>query len=95
MIKRIVKLVIKAEHTEDFIQLFQESKEHIAARKGCHSVELLQDNADGRIFFTYSLWEDEDSLNAYRKSALFGDIWPRTKALFDDRPEAWSVNSIA
>lgn len=95
MIKRIVKLVIKAEHTEDFIQLFQESKEHIAAQKGCLSVELLQNNVDDRIFFTYSLWEDEGSLNAYRKSALFGDIWPRTKALFDDRPEAWSVNSIA
>ena len=39
-------------------------------------------------FFTFSHWESEADLNAYRESALFGEVWPKTKALFYDKPQA-------
>jgi len=91
MIKRIVKLTIKTEHLADFFDIFESSKVHIAAQPGCQHVEMLQDVNDPRLCFTYSLWDNQDSLDAYRKSALFGKVWPQTKALFDSKPEAWSL----
>jgi len=91
MIKRIVKLTIKEEFLNTFFEIFESSKEHILAQPGCQHVEMLQDASDSRLCFTYSLWDDQASLDAYRGSELFGKVWPRTKALFDDKPEAWSL----
>jgi (4S)-4-hydroxy-5-phosphonooxypentane-2,3-dione isomerase len=34
-------------------------------------------------------------LNAYRESELFKFIWPRTKALFNAKPEAWTLHGIS
>jgi heme-degrading monooxygenase HmoA len=46
------------------------------------------------VLFTYSLWESEADLNAYRHSELFEDTWKHTKALFADKPAAWSVDTV-
>ena len=91
MIKRIVKLTIKKEHINSFKTIFEQSKDHIAAQPGCYHVEMLQDTADPRHCFTYSIWKDQESLDLYRKSDLFGEVWPKTKLLFDEKPEAWSL----
>jgi len=93
MIKRIVKLTIKEEHISEFFKIFEDSKKKIAAQPGCHYVEMLQDENDPRLCFTYSMWDDQESLDAYRKSVLFGGVWPATKALFDGKPEAWSLTT--
>jgi heme-degrading monooxygenase HmoA len=94
MIKRIVKLSFREDETENFIQIFQDSKDKIRARKGCLYLELLRGKRDSNIFFTYSFWESEDDLNAYRHSDLFKTTWAKTKALFSAKPEAWSVDSL-
>ncbi len=91
MIKRIVKLTFQQDKTEDFLKIFESSKNKIANFEGCHHLELWREKKEGNIFFTYSFWENEAALNEYRKSELFGKIWPKTKALFSDKPEAWSV----
>lgn len=93
MIKRIVKLTIKEEYISEFFKIFEDSKEKIAAQPGCHYVEMLQDSKDPRLCFTYSVWDNQESLDAYRKSELFGGVWPATKTLFDGKPEAWSLIS--
>ena len=54
-------------------------------------LELWQDSANPAIFFTYSHWESEAHLNHYRFSEFFKDTWGKTKALFADKPQAWSV----
>ena len=36
----------------------------------------------------------ENDLENYRKSALFDKVWTFTKKLFNDKPEAWSVNKL-
>ncbi len=41
--------------------------------------------------FTYSYWESEAHLNTYRHSDLFRETWAKTKVLFADKPEAWSI----
>jgi quinol monooxygenase YgiN len=95
MIKRIVKLTFQADKIDDFKEIFEQSKNAIRKREGCHHVELLQDIAQPHVFFTLSYWENEAALNAYRDSKLFETTWAKTKALFSDKPVAWSVNVIS
>lgn len=94
MIIRIVKLSFHTEHISSFKTIFEESKQKILARKGCHRVEMLQDVTKKNIFFTYSWWDSEEDLNAYRQSILFEGVWNKTKILFNDKPEAWSTEKI-
>ncbi len=91
MIKRIVKIELKSDKIADFQAIFKESKHNILEREGCFSVELLRCGDPDNIFFTFSVWESEEALNAYRKSELFGKVWPKTKACFDKPAEAWST----
>ena len=94
MIKRIVKLTFRPEHIEEFKAIFAASKSKIKAFEGCQHVELLQATADETIFFTLSLWEADAALENYRRSPLFATTWSKTKRLFADRPEAWSVELV-
>lgn len=92
MLLRIVKMEFRPEETERFLTIFHESAPLIRAFPGCHHLELLQDRLHSHILFTYSYWESDDALNAYRHSELFARTWEKTKALFGGKPEAWSVD---
>lgn len=94
MIKRIVKMSFQTDKVEDFKAIFKENWKLIAGFKGCSHVELLQDKIHPNIFFTYSVWENENDLNAYRDSELFEKVWGKTKILFNEKPQAWSVNEL-
>jgi len=91
MIVRIVQMTFKPELTEKFVALFEERKSRIRGFEGCQHLELWQDTANPYTFFTYSIWESEKHLNHYRFSEFFKDTWQQTKALFDEKPQAWSV----
>lgn len=88
---RIVKMTFRREAIEEFKLLFKGNKERIRAAEGCLHLELWQDKNDPRIFMTYSHWEDSRFLETYKSSDVFGDVWPKTKALFEEKPEAWSL----
>lgn len=91
MFVRIVKMTFKTENIADFEGLFEQNKDKIRAFEGCHFLELYQDLNQEDIFFTYSYWEAPNFLEAYRKSELFQEVWSKTKLLFSEKPEAWSV----
>lgn len=91
MITRIVKMTFRPEACEDFLLIFNESKKLIRGFEGCSELKLLR---AGNIFFTYSTWADEQHLNNYRHSELFENTWRRTKALFADKPEAWTTTLL-
>ena len=94
MIKRIVKMSFRQEEVENFKLIFKNNWSFIKGFEGCSHVELLQDENDRSVFFTYSLWESESHLNNYRKSDLFAKVWGATKLLFNEKPQAWSLNQI-
>lgn len=94
MITRIVKLSFEQNKVNEFLTVFESSKHKIKEMKGCNSLELLNDVNSPNIFFTYSKWNSEQDLNNYRDSELFKMVWAKTKILFNDKPMAWSVNSI-
>ena len=93
MLIRIVKMSFHEEHIPAFLENFYLNKEKIKNSEGNMFLELYQDKDNPCIFFTYSHWETENDLNNYRKSALFGEVWKFTKTLFNDKPEAWSLNN--
>ncbi len=95
MIIRIVKLSINKKFRNDFIELFNNNKSLILSFEGCECVQLLKDNKDQEIFFTYSHWKNIESLENYRNSSTFKSIWKKTKTYFCNKPEAWSLNQLS
>ena len=93
MITRIVKLEFQADKTQHFLDFFDTIKHVVNEFPGCYGMKLYQDIDQPHIIMTYSHWDHLDSLNAYRDSEQFGQIWPRIKPWFSAKPEAWSVNA--
>jgi hypothetical protein len=77
----------------EFMEVFESSKEKIRAFEGCAYLELFRDTANPSIFFTHSRWISENRLEAYRQSELFRITWAKTKILFAEKAEAWSLQS--
>ncbi len=92
MFVRIVKMGFHEENVAAFLDIFESKKEKIRSNNGCQLLELYRDKKDPTIFFTYSYWETEQDLENYRNSDLFKVVWAKTKALFNIKPEAWSVD---
>ena len=94
MFVRIVKMSFAEENIPAFLENFKLMKDRIRNAPGNRFLELYQDKNNKCIFFTYSYWETEDDLENYRKSDLFTEVWDFTKKLFNDKPEAWSVDKL-
>jgi heme-degrading monooxygenase HmoA len=77
-----------------FLENFEIVKDKIRNTTGNRFLELYQDKNNKCIFFTYSYWETEEDLENYRKSELFTQVWAFTKKLFNDKPEAWSLDKL-
>lgn len=94
MIIRIVKLSVSPGKMEDFLGYFEKVKYDIRSFKGCHHLELLQDKNNPDNIFTYSQWDESESLEGYLSSPLFKATWTKVKPWFNGKPEAWSVNQL-
>lgn len=94
MIVRIVKMTFKEEAVPAFLENFHKHKAQIRAFAGCERLLLLNDIHNSNVYFTYSWWQGEEHLEAYRKSELFQGVWAFTKTLFEAKPEAWSTQEI-
>lgn len=76
---------------KEFFQIFEQSVEKIKEFKGCHQVILLKDVNDENVMMTYSIWEKDEDLQNYRTSDFFKNTWNKTKLLFVQKAEAWSM----
>ena len=94
MFVRIVKMSFHEEKISKFLENFEFIKDKIRNAPGNRLLELYQDKSDQTVFFTYSYWETEQDLENYRNSELFFEIWTDTKKLFNNKPEAWSVDKL-
>lgn len=92
MLIRIVRMTFLPEQVESFLRLFHESENKIRQMPGCQLLELWQDADQPHTYCTHSHWESADALNTYRRSELFGEVWPATKRLFATPPLAFSVH---
>ena len=90
MLIRIVRMSFKEEEVDNFLNVFNKNKQKIRNFPGCMHLELHKDYEHDNIFSTYSHWEDDNALDNYRHSALFKEVWAKTKVLFADKPIAFS-----
>lgn len=90
MIIRVVRMTFKEEAIDQFLEIFDRSKEKIRSFPGCQHLQLLVDAHAPNVFSTYSIWQAESDLNNYRDSELFGQVWPETKKFFAAPPVAHS-----
>ncbi|AZQ61568.1 antibiotic biosynthesis monooxygenase [Flammeovirga pectinis] len=91
MLHRFVRMSFQEDKIEDFKEMFTTIQSTIEAFEGCHSVILLQDKDGVNKFMTFSIWDDEEALNNYRGSDFFKQTWVKTKKMFNDKPEAFSM----
>ena len=82
------------EKVSDFLGNFEANKAAIRNSPGCQHLELWQDEHQKNIFVTYSHWESEAHLDQYRDSELFKSVWNFTKALFAEKPQAFSTKKL-
>jgi autoinducer 2-degrading protein len=94
MFIRIVKMTFDSTKVDIFLENFNKNKEKIRNFEGCRLLELYRDKNTPIIFFSYSYWDSEKQLENYRNSELFKAVWAKTKVLFSDKPEAWSVDKF-
>jgi quinol monooxygenase YgiN len=94
MLIRYVRMTFREDATDEFQKIFNESKDKIRAMAGCKYLELMRDINRPSVFMTHSHWDSEEDLNNYRDSELFRSTWAKTKALFAEKPMAFSVESL-
>ena len=93
MITRLVKMNFHPDKVKTFQEIFETNKKLIASFPGCSSLQLKRDINQPTIFFTISEWNSEADLENYRKSELFQNVWSKTKVLFSEKAQAWTVQS--
>ena len=79
---------------EEFLYIFNKHKEAIRNFPGCSHLQLLKDADDSTIYTTLSHWNKAESLENYRKSELFSQVWGRVKTLFTERSQAFSLEKF-
>lgn len=82
----------KPEDVPKFLSLFAQNEAHIAHFAGCKHLQLVQ--YDAAVFFTISYWDAVESLDKYRNSVLFNQVWTQTKCWFNAKPEAWTTTPV-
>ena len=78
-------------HVDDFLVHFNGIKDLIRDFPGVLHLELHRDASHPNVFYTYSKWEGEAQLEAYRNSDLFKVTWAEVKNWFGARPSAFSL----
>lgn len=76
---------------DEFLEIFNRNKSAIRNFPGCSHLQLLKDAEDPNTYTTLSHWDNQQSLDNYRKSELFGSVWGRVKTLFAERTQAFSL----
>ncbi len=94
MLIRIVRMHFTEAGVDEFLQIFHKNKEAIRNFEGCTHLQLLKDLNDPNTYTTLSYWSNEESLNRYRKSELFSNVWGRVKTLFSERSQAFSLTKF-
>jgi heme-degrading monooxygenase HmoA len=94
LIIRVVKMHFTDAGVAEFLEIFNQNKVAIRNFPGCSHLELLKEAGDDTVFATLSHWDNELSLENYRKSELFASVWGRVKTLFAKPTQAFSFEKI-
>jgi heme-degrading monooxygenase HmoA len=79
---------------DPFLEIFNQHKNAIRHFPGCSHLELLKDPKDPSCYTTLSHWDKHESLECYRNSELFANVWRSVKPLFSEKTRAFSLESF-
>ena len=91
MLIRLVRLPASAETLPALRATLTEVMPTVRQQPGCTHLELRADHAAPHVLYTLSHWQSDADLQRYRRSEMFGKVWPRLKAHLRDRPSAVSL----
>ncbi len=94
MLIRTVRMTLRPDGLATFRALYNEASPRIRAFPGCRRLELWEDARFPNILSTFSEWDNEAALDAYRHSELFASTWAKTKPLFAAPPVAHSQRVV-
>lgn len=94
MIIRIVELKINTENLDKASDLLAEASSKVRGMKGCSHLHILSDIRKTNHITTYSYWDTEADLDAYRHSEVFKSFWGEIKPLFALPARAWSSKTL-
>jgi quinol monooxygenase YgiN len=94
MITRIVMLNFQPDRVDEFLEIFNQNKQVLAKSDGCIRLEIFKRTNDTDTYVTISNWQSEEHLEMYRQSELFKDIWSKVKPLFNNKAQAWTLNTL-
>ena len=92
MIVRIVKLQFDERTHEEAQRHLLSFVENVRSWPGCTHLEVLFDTHRVGGVLTYSHWDSEEALNAYRISLVFREFWSLVKPHLSKPAEAWSLH---
>lgn len=93
-ITRIVKMHFQAQAAEAFAQFAHTIQPTISSFEGCLHLQILRDTTHPTLYFSYSVWQSDQALQAYRQSDFFRQTWAQTKQGFAEPAQAWTVQGI-
>ena len=94
MITRIVMLNFQPDRVDEFLEIFNQNKQVLAKSDGCIRLEIFKSTSDTDTYVTISNWQSEEHLEMYRQSELFKEIWSKVKPLFNNKAQAWTLNTL-
>jgi heme-degrading monooxygenase HmoA len=94
MLIRIVRMHFMPSGVDEFLEIFHKNQQAIRDFPGCSHLLLLKDADDALCYCTLSHWDTAESLENYRRSALFGNVWGSVKSLFSERSQAYSLEKV-
>ena len=94
MVIRIVELSIQKDKLPFAQKYLAEVAPKVRNSPGCTHLRILMDLHNPGHITTYSHWNTEADLNAYRKSDIFNNFWSQIKPLFEAPARAWSSESL-
>lgn len=94
MVIRLVELSIQKDKLPIAKKLLDDVAPKVRNSPGCTHLRILMDLHKTAHITTYSHWNSEADLNAYRKSDVFKNFWAQIKPLFAVSAKAWSSESL-
>ncbi|ACF14489.1 Antibiotic biosynthesis monooxygenase [Chloroherpeton thalassium ATCC 35110] len=94
MIIRLVKMSFQPQESTRFLSLYKQVHPKILSFPGCVSVELLHEVHDEHAYTTYSLWQNNDALEAYRQSDFFKATWTEVRKMLRSKTLAISYRKV-
>ena len=94
MVIRLVELSIQKDKLSIAKNILADVAPKVRNSPGCRHLRILMDLHNPSRITTYSHWNSEADLNAYRTSDVFKNFWTEIKPLFAVPAKAWSSESL-